>query len=74
MVGEMFKTVAVSDIPVDAIVEARNSLADEYIGLKVELEKPSIITLLHRKRVNTRVQNLRKYLARLDDWLKGVRK
>jgi len=63
----------IGSIPIDAIVEARNALADEYITLKIEIEKPSIMTLIHRRRMAARVFKLTQYLSRLDAWLKGVK-
>jgi len=62
------------DIPIESVREARNALADEYLTLKLELEKPSVMTFLHKKRIKSRVLHIEQHINRLDIWLKEVGK
>jgi len=59
-------------IPIEAIAEARNALADQYIILKTNLEKPSVIAFFHRRRTEVRVLKMEQFLSELDAWLKEV--
>ena len=65
---------SIASIPVEAIAEARNALADEYLTLRSALDKPSLITRLHRQRTEARAVKIEQYLFQLDEWLEEVKK
>lgn len=61
-------------IPLEEISEARNALADEFFTLNLALEKPSMITRLHSKRIKIRIVKIEQYLSTLDNWIKKVKR
>lgn len=62
------------NIPLEAIKEARHSLANENITLKLALEDPSLMNRIYRKRVERRILKTEEYVNQIDDWLKEVEK
>lgn len=69
------KTIPVADIPVDAIVAARNAMADEYCSKTLALEKSSlVIRLLHKRRITEKIMEIGRYLSQLDEWIKEIKK
>lgn len=62
------------EVPVEAIVAARNALADEYINKKMALETPSLITWWHKKRTEKIIKKIGRYLLQLDAWIKEIKK
>lgn len=68
------KTLLIEDIPVDAIVAARDAMADEYLVKTLALEQSSLMIRLHEKRIKERIVIIGRYLSRLDTWLKEIKK
>ena len=61
-------------VPVGAIVESRNALAEECIRTREALDSPSLITRLHRKRIEKKLMGKEQYVKELDAWLAEVKK
>lgn len=62
-----------AEIPVDEIIEARNAFAEECILLREKLDRSSLMTRLHKRRIQAKVIKMEQDLFVLDSWLRGVR-
>lgn len=71
-IEEIIESGGLENIPLDAIREARNALANEFVVKKEALDRASLITRMHKKRIQSRVTEINKYLDELDIWLKEV--
>lgn len=66
-------TINSNEVPVEAVIAARNALADEYINKKMVLESPTFITWWHKKRTEKIIEKIGRYLSQLDAWIKEIK-
>jgi len=62
-----------TDIPVEAVIAARNALADEYITKKLALERGGLVNCWRKKRTEGLIKKIGQYLLQLDAWIKEIK-
>lgn len=67
-------TTNTDGVPVEAVIAARDALADQYLNKRMALEKSSLITWWHKKRTEKLIEKIGQYLSQLDAWIKEIKK
>lgn len=62
-----------NDLLLKAIQAGRGAIADECIALQEALDRNSIISRIHRKRILEKIEKHKKYIKEIDAFLGGDR-